>query len=142
MRFLVLVKSDTEWAGELPSAEMGAFNEALIRDGVLVTAEGLQPSAKGARIRYERRRPIVTDGPFAEAKELVAGFWILQAPSKADLIERLSQCPLDDGQSVEIRQIFEPDDFAANADVADRLRSTALDRARTENLTRIRVAVH
>lgn len=112
MRFLVMVKATKEWDGELPSAEMGAFNEALIRDGVMLAAEGLQPSSKGARINYGSGRPVVIDGPFTETKELVAGFWILQARSKEELIERLSQCPFERGESVEIRQIFEAEDFA------------------------------
>jgi hypothetical protein len=112
MRFLVMVKATKEWDGELPSAAMGTFNEALIRDGVLLAAEGLQPSSKGARISYASPRPVVTDGPFTETKELIAGFWIVQARSKEELVERFLQCPFEDGQSIEIRQIFEPEDFA------------------------------
>lgn len=112
MRFLVMLKSTKEWNGELPSAEMGTFNEALIRDGVILAVEGLQPSSKGARISYAGPRPLVTDGPFTETKELVAGFWIVQAPSKEELIERFSHCPLEAGQHLEIRQIFEAEDFA------------------------------
>lgn len=112
MRFLVMVKSEKEWNGELPSAKMGAFNETLIRDGVLLAAEGLQPSSKGVRISYVNARPVVTDGPFTETKELVAGFWILQARSKEELIERFSHCPFERGEQVEIRQIFEAEDFA------------------------------
>lgn len=112
MRFLVMVKANKEWDGELPSAEMGAFNEALMRDGVVLAAEGLQPSSRGARISYASPRPVVTDGPFTETKELVAGFWILQARSKEELIERLSHCPFERGESIEIRQIFEAEDFA------------------------------
>ena len=114
MRFLVMVKAIKEWNGELPPAEMGAFNEALVRDGVLLAAEGLQPSSKGVRINYEGSRPVVTDGPFTETKELVAGFWILQARSKEELIERFQHCPFERGESVEIRQIFEAEDFAGN----------------------------
>ena len=116
MRFLVMVKAKREWDGELPTAAMGAFNEALVRDGVLLAAEGLQPSSKGARISYATRRPIVTDGPFTETKELIAGFWILQARSKEELIERLSHCPFERGESIEIRQIFEAEDFAGISD--------------------------
>ena len=112
MRFLVLVKANTEWDGELPSAEMGAFNESLIRDGVMLAAEGLQPSAKGARISYASERPAVTDGPFTETKEIIAGFWILQARSKDELIQRFAHAPFERGEQVEIRQIFEPEDFA------------------------------
>jgi hypothetical protein len=116
MRFLVMVKADKEWDGELPTAEMGAFNETLIRDGVLLAAEGLQPSSKGARISFSGPRPVVMDGPFTETKELIAGFWILQAPSKEELIERLSHCPFERGESIEIRQIFEAEDFAGISD--------------------------
>jgi hypothetical protein len=107
-----MVKSSKEWDGELPSAEMGAFNESLIRDGVMLAADGLQPSSKGARISYAGPRPVVIDGPFTETKEIIAGFWILQAVSKEDLIERLAHCPFERGESIEIRQIFEPEDFA------------------------------
>jgi hypothetical protein len=112
MRFLVMVKANKEWDGELPTAAMGAFNEALIRDGVMLAAEGLQPSSKGARISYANAHPVVTDGPFAESKELIAGFWIIQARSKEELIERFSRCPFERGETIEIRQIFEAEDFA------------------------------
>lgn len=112
MRFLVMVKAIKEWDGELPPAAMGAFNETLVRDGVMLdAAEGLQPSSKGVRISYASQRPIVTDGPFTETKELVAGFWLLQARSKEELIERFMHCPFDRGEQVEIRQIFEAEDF-------------------------------
>ncbi len=117
MRFLVLVKATKQSeAGELPTAKelanMGAFNETLVRDGVLLEAEGLQPSSKGARISYAGGKPVVTDGPFAETKELVAGFWLLQARSKEEIIERLSHCPFERGEEIEIRQLFEAEDFA------------------------------
>jgi hypothetical protein len=126
MRFLVMVKATQEWNGELPTAAMGTFNETLIRDGVLLAAEGLQPTSKGARISYAGARPVVTDGPFTEAKELVGGFWILQASSKEELIERLLHCPFERGESIEIRQLFEAEDFAAIDDsTATRLAKTA-----------------
>ncbi|HUA09851.1 MAG TPA: YciI family protein [Candidatus Acidoferrales bacterium] len=120
MRFLVMVKATKESeAGALPTAgelaRMGAFNETLARDGVLLAAEGLQPSVKGARISYAGGKPTVTDGPFTETKELVAGFWILQARSKEELIERLSRCPFERGEQIEIRQLFEPEDLAGIA---------------------------
>jgi len=111
MRFLVMVKANKEWNGELPTAEMGAFNETLVRDGVMLAAEGLQPTSKGARISYASSRPVVTDGPFTETKEIVAGFWILQAGSKEELIERFSHCPFERGEQIQIRQIFEAEDF-------------------------------
>jgi hypothetical protein len=112
MRFLVMVKATKEWDGELPTAEMGAFNETLVRDGVMLAAEGLQPTSKGARISYASSRPVVTDGPFTEAKEVIAGFWILQARSKEELVERFAHCPFERGEQIEIRQIFEAEDFA------------------------------
>ncbi len=126
MRFLVMVKATKEWDGELPTAAMGVFNETLVRDGVLLAAEGLQPSSKGALISYDGPRPVVTDGPFTQAKELVAGFWILQARSKEELIERFMHCPFALGERVEIRQLFEAEDFTENPDVAQRLASTQL----------------
>jgi hypothetical protein len=107
-----MVKATKEWEGELPTAEMGAFNQTLVRDGVMLAAEGLQPSSKGARISYASPRPVVTDGPFTETKELVAGFWMLQARSKEELIERFAHCPFERGEQIEIRQIFEFEDFA------------------------------
>ena len=119
-----MVKNSQEWDGELPTAKMGAFNEALMRDGVLLAAEGLQPSFKGVRIRHENSRPVVTDGPFTETKELIAGFWILQARSKEELIERFADWPFDGEEHVEIRQIFEADDFA-DENTQNRLRSSA-----------------
>lgn len=112
MRFLVMVKSNREWAGEPPPEDMKAFNRTLARDGVMIAAEGLQHTSKGARISYAGPRPVVTDGPFAETKELIAGFWLLQARSKEELIERLMHCPFHDGEQIEIRQLFEPEDFA------------------------------
>jgi len=111
MRFLVMVKATKEWDGEAPAAAMGAFNDALARDGVMLAAEGLQPTSKGARISYAGPRPVVTDGPFTETKELVAGFWLVQARTKEELIERYLRCPFERGESIEIRQLFEAEDF-------------------------------
>ena len=119
MRFVVLVKAnkDSE-AGVLPTreqlTEMGKFNEQLVRDGVLLAAEGLQASSKGARLRFEGGRTTVTDGPFAETKELVGGFWIVQGKSKEEVVERFRSAPFDGGQEIEIRQVFEADDFGEN----------------------------
>ena len=119
MRFMVIVKAnpDTE-AGVLPTeqelAEMGAFNEELVKAGVMLAGEGLQASSKGARIRYDgRNKPTVIDGPFAETKELVAGFWILETRSKEEVIEWMKRAPFREGE-VEIRQVFEDDDFGEN----------------------------
>lgn len=119
MRFVVLVKANKETeAGVLPTAadftEMGNFNETLVRDGVMLAGEGLQASSKGARIRFEDGRATVTDGPFTETKELVAGFWIVQGKSKEEIVERFKHAPFDGGQEIEIRQIFEAEDFGDN----------------------------
>jgi hypothetical protein len=116
MRFAVLVKASKESeAGVLPSSElldeMGKFNEALAKDGVLLAAEGLRASSKGARLRFDGGRTTVTDGPFAETKELVAGFWIVQGKSKEEVVERFMHAPFDGGHVIEIRQIFEAEDF-------------------------------
>lgn len=114
-RFIVMVKaSDESEAGTLPTqqelAEMGAYNEELVRNGIMLAGEGLQPSSNGARIRYDKGTATAIDGPFTEAKELVAGFWILQTRSLEETIEWLKRAPFKEGE-VEIRQIFEADDF-------------------------------
>jgi hypothetical protein len=119
MRFAVLVKASKESeAGVLPSsemlAEMGKFNEQLAKDGVLLAADGLQSTSKGARLRFDGGRTTVTDGPFTETKELVAGFWIVQGKSKEEVVERFTHAPFDGGQVIEIRQVFEAEDFGEN----------------------------
>ena len=117
MRFMVIVKAnkDSE-AGVLPDqkmlTEMGRFNEELVKAGVMLAGEGLQASSKGARVRFEGDKKTVIDGPFAESKELVAGFWLWQVKSKAEAIEWLKRAPFEDTE-VEIRQVFESDDFGA-----------------------------
>ena len=119
MRFIVLVKAnkDSE-AGALPSAEildaMGKFNEELVKAGVMLAGEGLQPSSKGARVKFEGSKKTVTDGPFAESKELIAGFWLWQCRNRDEAIEWLKRAPFDGGTEVEIRQIFEAEDFGEN----------------------------
>jgi len=120
MRFMVMVKAnkDSE-AGVMPSekllAEMGKYNEELVKAGVLLAAEGLQPSSKGARVRFSGSKRTVIDGPFTETKELIAGFWILQARSKAEVIEWVKRCPnpMEGESEIEIRQVFETEDFGA-----------------------------
>ena len=120
MRFIVMVKAspDSE-AGVMPSqqllAEMGKFNEELVKAGVMLEGEGLHPSSKGARIKFSGSKRTVVDGPFAETKELVAGFWIWQVRSKEEAIEWAKRCPNPTGADgeLEIRQIFEADDFGA-----------------------------
>jgi len=114
---MVLVKaSDASEAGVLPSAEllgkMGQFNEELVRAGVLLAADGLQPTSKGTRISFAGPRPTVTDGPFTETKELIAGYWMLQLKSKDEAVAWLSRAPFDSGEVVEIRQVYEAEDFA------------------------------
>lgn len=118
MRFVVLVKGDesTE-ASVLPTEaelrEMGDFNDELVKAGMMLAGEGLTPSSKGFRIRYDGTRKTVIDGPFAEAKELVAGFWILQAKSKEEVLEWMKRAPFRSGE-IEIRPIYEAEDFGAN----------------------------
>jgi hypothetical protein len=115
MRFMVLVKAnkDSE-AGVLPTkellTEMGKFNQELIKAGVMLAGDGLQASSKGARVRFSGDKRTVIDGPFAETKELVAGYWIWKVNSKAEAIEWLKRAPFRDGE-VEIRQVFEAEDF-------------------------------
>jgi hypothetical protein len=115
MRFMVLVKATPESeAGELPStemlAEMGKYNEELAKAGVMLAGEGLQPSSKGARVRFSGSERTVIDGPFTETKELIAGFWLWQVKSKEEAIEWLKRAPFKEGE-VELRQVFEADDF-------------------------------
>src|ERR671938_959108 len=120
MRFIVMVKAtkDSE-AGVLPSAEllteMGKYNEELVKAGVLLAAEGLHPSSKGARVKFSGSKRTVIDGPFTEAKELIAGFWLWQCRSKEEAIEWAKRCPNPTGAEgeLEIRQVFEADDFGA-----------------------------
>ena len=116
MRFLVLVKANAESeAGVLPKesefAEMGKFNEELVKAGVMLAGEGLHPSSKGARVRFDGKKRTVIDGPFAETKELVAGFWIWQVKSKEEAIEWLKRAPFDGGAEIELRQVYESEDF-------------------------------
>ena len=116
MRFMVIVKANKESeAGILPSkeilAEMGKFNEELVKAGVMLAGEGLHASSKGARVRFEGKKRTVIDGPFAESKELIAGFWLWQVKSKEEAIEWLTRAPLDGGTEVEVRQVFEAADF-------------------------------
>jgi hypothetical protein len=115
MRFMVIVKASPESeAGALPDekvlTEMGRFNEELVKAGVMLAGEGLQASSKGARVRFEGKRRTVVDGPFAESKELVAGFWVWQVKSKDEAIEWAKRIPFQEGE-VEIRQVFESEDF-------------------------------
>lgn len=116
MRFMVLVKADTNTeAGVLPDVklleEMGRFNEELVKAGVLLDGNGLMASSKGSRVRFAGNKRTVIDGPFAEAKELVCGYWIFQCRSKEECIEWVKRAPMTDGSEIEIRPMFEATDF-------------------------------
>jgi hypothetical protein len=116
MRFMVIVKAskDTE-AGVMPSTElltaMGKFNEEMVKAGVMQAGEGLHPTSKGARIKYSGNAPVVTHGPFAVTNDLIAGFWLIDVPSKDEAIAWMKRAPFDGGSEIEIRQVFAPDDF-------------------------------
>lgn len=138
MRFMVIVKADKDSeAGILPSRElfekMGKYNEELVNAGVMLAGEGLQPSSKGARVRFSGGTKTVIDGPFAETKELVAGFWLWQVKSREEAIEWLKRAPFEETE-VEIRQVYESEDFgdAFPADLREqeeRLRERIADRS-------------
>jgi hypothetical protein len=116
MRVLVLVKASKESeAGEMPSeqilTEMGKYNEQLVKAGVMLAGEGLHPSSKGKRVRFSGSQRTVIDGPFAETKELVAGYWLWQVKSIEEAVEWLKRAPFDGGTEIEIRPVFEAEDF-------------------------------
>jgi hypothetical protein len=127
MRFMVIVKAnkDSE-AGVMPSTEllneMGKYNEALVKAGVMQAGEGLHPSAQGVRVRFSGKERTVTNGPFPETDQLIAGFWLWQTKSKEDAIAWLKRAPFDGGTEIELRQIFEMEDFgdAATPEVRER----------------------
>ena len=118
MRFMVIVKAtpESEKEGFLPDpqpmAEMGKYNEELVKAGVLLALDGLHPTSKGARVKFSGKSRTVIDGPFTEAKELIAGFWIWKVRNIEEAIEWVKRCPVDGDSEVEIRQIFEMEDFA------------------------------
>ena len=120
MRFMVMVKASRESeAGKMPSRklleDMGKFNEELVKAGMMLAGEGLHPSSRGARVLFSGSKRTVIDGPFPETKELVAGFWILKAKSREEVIEWMKRCPnpMESDSDIEIRQIFEAEDFGA-----------------------------
>jgi len=118
MRVLAIVKADkNSEAGIMPSRkileDMGKFNEELVKAGVMLAAEGLHPSSKGKRVKFSGAKPTVTDGPFTESKELIAGFWLWQVRSMDEAIEWLKRSPFGGGAEIEIRPVFEADDFGA-----------------------------
>jgi len=139
MRFMVMVRADkSSESGALPSAElleaMGRFNEELVKAGIMLAGEGLQPSSKGARVRFSGKDRIVVDGPFAETKELIAGYWLWQCQSKEEAIEWVKRCPnpLEGDSVIEIRQVYEAEDFGSNLssdqrEAEDRLREQIAD---------------
>ena len=141
---MVIVKAnaDTE-AGQLPSTElltaMGKYNEDLVKAGVMLAGEGLQPSSKGARIKFSGSKRTVVDGPFAETKELIAGFWLWQCRSKEEAIEWAKRCPNPTGSEseLEIRQVFEPDDFGAEFTPELREQEQRLGAKMSENAQRV-----
>jgi hypothetical protein len=119
MRFMVIVKANEESeAGVLPDAKilgaMGKYNEELVKAGVMLAGEGLHPSSKGVRVKFDGGKRTITDGPFSETKELIAGFWLWQVKSKEEAIEWLKRAPFDGGTEIELRQVFEVEDFGAN----------------------------
>lgn len=123
MRFMMLLKADrTTEAGVLPTHKdlevMGKYNEEMVKAGVMLAAEGLQPSSKGARVRFDHGKRSVIDGPFAETKELVGGFWLIQVKSKEEAIEWIKRCPApfgdDEVSEIEIRQVYEMSDLPAD----------------------------
>ena len=118
MRVMVIVKAnDDSEAGVMPDekilTDMGKFNEELVKAGVMLAGEGLHPTSKGKRVKFDKAKRTVTDGPFAETKELIAGFWLWQVKSMEDAIEWLKCAPFDGGTEIEIRQVFEAEDFGA-----------------------------
>jgi hypothetical protein len=140
MRFMILVKADkNSEAGVLPDekllTDMGKYNEELVKAGIMLAGEGLQPSSKGARVRFSGKNRTVTDGPFSETKELVAGFWLWQCKSKEEAIEWVKRCPnpMPGESEIEIRQVFESEDFGA--EFTPELRAQE-DRLRTELASR------
>ena len=118
MRVMVIVKANAESeAGQMPSKEilaaMGNFNEQLVKAGVMLAGEGLHPTTRGKRVRFEGSKRTVIDGPFAETKELIAGFWLWQVKSLEEAVEWLKKAPFDGGTEVELRPVFEAEDFGA-----------------------------
>jgi hypothetical protein len=136
MRFMIIVKASPESeAGKMPSekllAEMGKYNEELVKAGVMLAGEGLHPSSKGVRVQFSGNKRTVVDGPFAETKELIAGFWLIQVKSKEEAIEWVRRCPnpMESDSEIEIRQVFEAEDFGAEftpelREQEERLRAT------------------
>lgn len=117
MRFMMIMKPNVDEQNWVPSpeaiAEMGKFNDALSKAGVLLALDGLQPTSKGARVSFNDGKATVTDGPFTESKELIGGYWLIQARSKEEAVQWATRCPANDGDQIEVRQVFEMSDFDA-----------------------------
>ncbi|MEO7327565.1 MAG: YciI family protein [Minicystis sp.] len=142
MRFMVLMypgpEAETRAPGDSPAdtkilEEMGRFNEELVKAGVMLAGEGLHPTAKGARVRWPEGKPVVTDGPFTETKEIIGGFWLWQVKSKEEALEWIKRCPVSPGQMIELRRVYEAEDFGA--DFTPELRAQE-DRLREEMANR------
>ncbi|MGA9860221.1 MAG: YciI family protein [Solirubrobacteraceae bacterium] len=116
MRFMMIMLpnvTDEDWTPDPEAiARMGRYNDELERAGILLGLDGLQPPSAGARVSFSSGRPTVTDGPFTEAKELIGGYWMIQARSREEAVEWASRCPADDGDVIEVRRVYEPEDFA------------------------------
>lgn len=138
MRVMVIVKADKHSeAGVLPSTEllteMGKYNEQLVKAGIMLAAEGLHPTSKGKRVKFDGQKRTVIDGPFTESKELIAGFWLWQVRSMEEAVEWLKRAPFGGGMEIEVRPVFEMQDFGANltpelAEQEKRLREEAASR--------------
>ena len=112
MMFMIPNVSEADWhPGPEAIAAMSKYNDELNRAGVLLALDGLQPTAKGARVSFPEGRPVVTDGPFTEAKEMIGGYWLIQAKSKQEAVQWASRCPAAQGDVIEVRQVYEPQDF-------------------------------
>ena len=132
MKVIVFVKANLEYeAGQMPSTdlltEMGKYNEELVKAGIMLAGDGLKPSSKGKRVKFDGKKRTIVDGPFAETKELIAGYWIWQVRSLDEAVEWLKRAPFDGGEEVEIRPVFEPEDFGANLTPEIRERRKRLD---------------
>jgi hypothetical protein len=143
MRFMILLKADkNSEAGVLPDekllTDMGKYNEELVKAGVLLAAEGLQPSSKGARVKFSGAKRTVIDGPFAETKELIAGFWMIQVKSKEEAIEWVKRCPnpMQGEAEIEIRRVFEASDFGEALTPELRETEARIGEKRAENAKR------
>jgi hypothetical protein len=124
MRFMMVmipnVDEETWHPSPEKAAEMGSYNEELAQAGVLLALDGLQPTSKGARVSFAGGKPTVIDGPFTEAKELIGGYWLIQAKSKAEAVEWATRCPAANGDVIEVRQVYEPSDFELDEGSPDR----------------------